>query len=113
MAESTPVPTELIQNLKLRTNGEKSGEPGKGQDSKTNNGKPRRETATVKEKRITNLTIEAGVFGRLEIEADMRGVTLSELANNILDRGPDHFEVKITKIEKPKTPELGKAAGQD
>jgi hypothetical protein len=64
----------------------------------------RKKMTPIKEKRVTKLTIDKRVFTKLEIEAKLRGVTMSELANTVLDDALDEYEVKITKVEKPKAP---------
>jgi hypothetical protein len=88
----------MIRKTMDQPSAERNGAQGK-------NGQRFRKAMTpIKEKRVTKLTIDKRVFTKLEIEAKLRGVTMSELANTVLDDALDEYEVKITKVEKPKAP---------
>jgi hypothetical protein len=68
----------------------------------------RKEMTPIEEKRLIKLTIDKRVAKNLEIEADLRGVSMGELANTLLDDALDDYEVvKKPKVEKPKTPKHG------
>jgi hypothetical protein len=96
---SNPANGDLVPNLKAMVKAERNGEPGNGHASKPK-GALRREIKPVKEGRARKLTLDDGVFERLEIEAKRRKTTLSALANDVLDRELPVFEVTITVVKK-------------
>jgi hypothetical protein len=65
--------------------------------------------APVKEGRARKLTIDDGVFERLEIEAKRRKTTMSALVNDLLDRNLPVFEVTVNVIKRNKTEERSDA----
>ena len=103
MTESKPANGDLVPNLKAMVEAERTGAPGNGHAGKPKGGRLRRDIKPVKEGRARKLTIDDKVFERLEIEAKRRKTTLSELANDVLDRTLPVFEVTITVVEKPKS----------
>ena len=99
MAESKPVREDLLPSLNEMVKGEKTAAQGKKGSSF------RKQMAPIVERRLIKLTIDKRVAKNLEIEADLRKVTMSELANTLLDDALDNYEVvKSPKVEKPKSP---------
>ena len=89
-------------------NGELAEDDGKGKlfsKPKAGRLKP---PPPVKAGRGRKLTISDGVYERLEIDARRRKTTMSALANDLLDKNLDHFEVIINVVKK--TPPSGPPA---
>jgi hypothetical protein len=89
-------------------NGELGEDVGDGEGRGRSPAKPRtgrlKSPPPVTSGRGRKLTIADGVYERLAIEAKRRKTTMSAMANEVLDKNLDHFEVIINVIKRTSAP---------
>ncbi len=109
MAAKSMVSDDLMRNTLGLSAAERNGELGDDQvDAESRGGKPGSKGKSgrlkapppVKAGRGRKLTISDSVYERLEIDARRRKTTMSALANDLLDKNLDHFEVIINVVKK-------------